>query len=78
MKTAVSVPDPIYDAAEELARRLKRSRSAVYSAALGEYIARHQPEQVTEAMNRVCEALDTRPDGFVSAAARKVLEKTGW
>ena len=78
MKTAVSVPGPIYDAAERLARRLKKSRSALYSEALGDYLARHAPEHVTEAMNRVCESVDTHPDAFVSAAARRTLENTEW
>lgn len=78
MKTAISVPDPIFAEAEELARRLRKTRSALYSEAVSDYIARHQPESVTEAMNRVCESVDTRADGFVSAAARRVLERTEW
>ena len=48
MKTAVSVPDDIFEGAERLARREGRSRSEVYSAALREYVARHSPDEVTE------------------------------
>jgi metal-responsive CopG/Arc/MetJ family transcriptional regulator len=53
MKTAVSIPDEIFERAETLAHRAKRSRSEVYSCALREYVARHAPDSVTEAMNRV-------------------------
>jgi metal-responsive CopG/Arc/MetJ family transcriptional regulator len=34
-----------------------RSRSEVYSAALREYVARHEPDDVTEAVKRVIEDL---------------------
>jgi metal-responsive CopG/Arc/MetJ family transcriptional regulator len=78
MKTAISIPDKIYRDAERLSRRLKKSRSQVYAEAVTEYVARHDPEAVTEAMNRVCEAVDTRPEPAVSAAARRTLESVEW
>jgi hypothetical protein len=50
----------------------------VFSAALREYVARHAPDDVTEAMNRVCEITQKEPDPFSGAAARRVLERTEW
>jgi metal-responsive CopG/Arc/MetJ family transcriptional regulator len=78
MKTAVSIPDAVFEKAERFARRNRRSRSEVYSAALAEYIARHSPDEVTDAMNRVIEEVGGQPDPFVIEAARRVLEKTEW
>lgn len=78
MKTAISIPDAIFAKAEKLARRLKKSRSALYRQAIAEYLARHDPDAVTEAMDRVAESIDTRPDGFSSAAARRVMKRTEW
>jgi len=78
MKTAISIPDKIYRDAERLSRRLKKSRSQVYTEAVTEYIACHDPEAVTDAMNRVCDAMDTRPDPAISAAARRTLEGVEW
>jgi antitoxin MazE6 len=78
MKTAISIPDKIYRDAERLSRRLKKSRSQVYTEAVTEYIARHDPEAVTEAMNRVCEAIDTRLDPAIAVAATRTLESTEW
>jgi metal-responsive CopG/Arc/MetJ family transcriptional regulator len=78
MKTAISLPDDLFRAAERLARRGRKSRSQLYAEALAEYLARHAPDEVTEAMNRVADELDTRADAFVAAAARGTLEQTEW
>ena len=78
MKTAVSVPDEIFEDAERLARRLKRSRSEVYSRALAEYVARHAPDKVTEEMDKVLAQLAEPADEFVATAARRALRRTEW
>jgi metal-responsive CopG/Arc/MetJ family transcriptional regulator len=78
MKTAVSIPDEVFEKVERLARRTRKSRSRVFSDALKEYVARHAPDEVTEAMNRVCEQLGDQKDAFVTAAGRRVLERTEW
>lgn len=78
MKTAISIPDEVFSEAERLSRRLKKSRSQFYTEAVTEYIARHDPEAVTEAMNRVCETLDARPDPALAAAARRTLDAVEW
>jgi metal-responsive CopG/Arc/MetJ family transcriptional regulator len=77
MKTAVSIPDDVFQKAERLARRTKRSRSEVFTAALREYVARHSPDEITESLNRAFEHGQER-DEFVATAARRVLEKTEW
>ncbi len=79
MKTAISLPDDLFRAAERHAKRLRKSRSQLYAEALAEYLARHAPDEVTEAMNRVVERLgEPGPEGFVAAAAHRVLERTEW
>jgi len=78
MKTAISIPDKLYAEAERLSRRHKKSRSQLYAEAVAEYLRRHDPEAVTEAMNKVCGAIDPRPDPAVSAAATRVLKQVEW
>ncbi|HEX3128393.1 MAG TPA: hypothetical protein VH394_13770 [Thermoanaerobaculia bacterium] len=78
MKTAISIPDKVFQDAERLAERLKKSRSQMYSEAVAEYVIRHEPDSITEQINAVCAEIDTRPDPFVAAAARRVLERTEW
>ena len=78
MKTAISIPDDVFKKVERLARRTKKSRSQLFSDAVTEYVARHAPEEVTEAMDRVCAGLENRDDEFVSSAAHRILERSDW
>lgn len=78
MKTAVSVPNEVFERAEHLAKRLGFSRSELYSRALREYLARHAPDEVTEALNVLCEELDTGVEEFPREAGRRVLEESDW
>ena len=78
MKVAVSIPDDVFAEAEALAKRLKSSRSAIYSRALGEFIGHHAPDRVTESMNDVFREVAPEPDAFSVAAGRQVLKKTEW
>lgn len=78
MKTAISIPDEVFYKVEGLAEREQKSRSAVYSAALREYVARHAPDEITEAMNRTCDQVGATPDAFVAAATRRLLERVEW
>jgi metal-responsive CopG/Arc/MetJ family transcriptional regulator len=78
MKTAVSIPDEVFEGAERLARRTKKSRSRIFSDALKEYLARHTPDEVTEAMNKAFAEIGETRDPFVSSATRRVLERSEW
>jgi metal-responsive CopG/Arc/MetJ family transcriptional regulator len=78
MKVAVSIPDDVFAEAEALAKRLKSSRSEIYSRALGEFIGHHAPDRVTNLMNEVVDEIGGEPDAFAAAAARRVLKKVEW
>lgn len=78
MKTAVSLSDELFREAERHAKRTGKSRSQMYAEALSEYVARHSPESVTEAMNTVCERLDQADNSFVKAASRRILKRETW
>ena len=68
----------MFEAAQRLALRTKKSRSRLFSDALKEYVARHAPDHVTEAMDRVCAELGTEDDRFVATASRRVLKRSDW
>jgi metal-responsive CopG/Arc/MetJ family transcriptional regulator len=79
MKTAVSLPDRLYREAERQAKRTGKSRSQMYAEALSEYLARHAPDEVTDAMNAAIVRLgDASPDRFVTRATRRVLKSVEW
>ena len=78
MKTAVSIPDNIFERAERLALRERRTRSEVYATALDEYVARHAHDEVTDSTNRVCDAVGGDEDAFLVAAGRRALDRVEW
>lgn len=75
MKVAVSIPDPIFDDADALARRLGTTRSKLYARALSAFVADNDPDRITEAMNAVIDAIDQDPDPAIDAQARWVLSQ---
>jgi metal-responsive CopG/Arc/MetJ family transcriptional regulator len=78
MKTAISVPDELFEEADRLARRLKRSRSRVYTDAVREYVVRHDPDAVTAALDRVYSVPESDMDSVISRAGQHVLQQVDW
>jgi len=78
MKTAVSIPDDVFERAERLARQTNRSRSRIFSDALREYLARYSPDEVTRTANRACSEIGELEDSFPSAAAQRILQRSEW
>jgi hypothetical protein len=78
MKTAVSIPDPIFAAADELAARLGISRSELYARALERELAAEDDQQITARLDAVYAALDSRVDADLDRAQRTMLRSTDW
>jgi predicted transcriptional regulator len=78
MKTAVSVPDELFERADRLAERLSISRSELYSKALAEFLARRDPVEMTAVWDAVCEDVGEARDEWVEAASSKILRNTEW
>jgi 3-methyladenine DNA glycosylase/8-oxoguanine DNA glycosylase len=79
VKTAVSIPDRIYEAAEQYARRRKIPRSQVYAEALARFMAEQESDQdLTAVLNRVCQKVDSGLDDFGRAASRRGLARSDW
>jgi metal-responsive CopG/Arc/MetJ family transcriptional regulator len=81
MKTAISLPDELFESVERIVKRSKRHRSEVYADALREYIARHAPEdETTRQLNEALEAAGDSDEDieFLHAAARQTLKKIEW
>ena len=53
MKTAVSIPDPVFKAADKLAHRLGMSRSSLYAEALHRYLQLHDERAITSRVNEI-------------------------
>jgi len=78
MKTAISIPDDLFASADALARRLGLSRSGLVAAALAEYVAKHRSAKISERLDTVYAAEESRVDRSLSRAQSKVLEQSEW
>ena len=78
MKTAVSIPDPLFDAAEKVAGRLGVGRSELYARALAAYVAKHRDDKVTETLNRVYAKQPSRLDPVLEAMQYVSLPRKDW
>jgi predicted transcriptional regulator len=78
MKTAVSIPDDLFQQAEKLAGELELSRSALYAKALREMIERLRDEAITAQINAaIAEAGPQAPDPFMQRAAYLTAKRAG-
>jgi antitoxin MazE6 len=62
MKTAISLPDELFEEADGLADKLGVSRSQLYARALSDYVAHHRESDVTERLNAVYGEVDSHLD----------------
>lgn len=78
MKVAISLPDPVFVAAERLAQRLRISRSQLYATALEEYLKLHDDARVTEQLDAVYDVSSSTLEPALAAAQARVLDDEAW
>lgn len=80
MKTAISIPDHVFNDAERLVARFKTSRSELYSRAIAEFIARHDDDAVTRALDEVARNINPDPSEtqLISSSAVAILRQVEW
>jgi metal-responsive CopG/Arc/MetJ family transcriptional regulator len=66
MKTAISIPDEVFSRAERFAQQQKISRSALFTAAVDEYLHHHRQNDVTRKLNEVYTEEDSSLDPVVA------------
>ena len=74
MKTAVSIPDDVFESADEIAQELGMSRSELYSNAVAEYLAKHRAADVTAKLNEV---YGEQPSGLAPKLRRAQARSVG-
>lgn len=78
MKTAISIPDPVFKSAESLAKRLGVSRSELYSKAVSEYVSRHHKSEITRRLNEIYATERSELDPVVAKMQWATLAKDPW
>jgi metal-responsive CopG/Arc/MetJ family transcriptional regulator len=78
MKTAISIPDPLFQAAEEFAQDQGMSRSELYARAIQLYLQTHRYHGITDALNQVYAAETSQLDPAFAAAQAQSIPKDEW
>lgn len=78
MKTAISIPDPIFKAAERLAHRLGITRSRLYTKAVIEYIQKHKNDKVCEKLNEIYAKESSSLDPATQAMQWASIDEEEW
>ena len=78
MKTAISIPDPLFEAAEAVARRLGLSRSALYARAVDAFVRAHRGKGVTEALDAVYATEESALDPVLGQLQASSLCREDW
>jgi metal-responsive CopG/Arc/MetJ family transcriptional regulator len=78
MKTAISIPDPLFAAAEKMAQELAISRSELYAKAVAEYLAVHSSESITARINAVMATESNELDPVLQQMQIEALRDSPW
>jgi metal-responsive CopG/Arc/MetJ family transcriptional regulator len=78
MKTAVSIPDELFESAEQFAQRRKLSRSELYATALRHYLQEHRSQAITEQLNAIYDSEQSTLDSALGHAQASSLPRNEW
>lgn len=78
MKTAVSIPDPLFKEAERLTKRLRIPRSQLYARALEAYVQRQRSKGIKEALDEVYTTESSEVDPVLAQLQAEALGREEW
>lgn len=78
MKTAISIPDPIFHEAESMAKRLGMSRSELFRRAVEDYLRSHRDDKVREALDAVYSEESSAVDYVLAQMQFASLPEEDW
>ncbi|MBF8293132.1 MAG: hypothetical protein HW392_1959 [Steroidobacteraceae bacterium] len=78
MKVAISLPDPLFRAAETLARKLRKSRSQLYAEAIADYVGARGAKALTTRLNTVYGKESSEVDPALKYAQLERLSREAW
>lgn len=78
MKTAISIPDDLFESGDTLADKLGVSRSQLYASALADYLAKHRGRNITKRLDTVYAVEDSRLESSAAALQAHTLQHEAW
>ena len=78
MKTAISIPDDVFESADELAEQMGVTRSHLYATAVAEYVAKYRASDVTATLNEVYAEEPSGIGRALRTAQARSVGSSGW
>lgn len=78
MKTAISIPDNVFESAERLARHLGKSRSELYTQAITNYLEKSDDRVVKELLDKAYLHNDSQLDSSISDLQARSITREKW
>lgn len=78
MKTAISIPEELFESAEQFARGQGMSRSELYATALRHYLGEHRGEVITERLDEIYGAEPGTLDPTIASLQARSLPEDDW
>ncbi len=78
MKTAISIPDKLFQSADQYARSHGVSRSNLYTRAVSQFLETHSTEHITKQLNEVYSSQSSEINSTISSLQFSSLEKEEW
>jgi metal-responsive CopG/Arc/MetJ family transcriptional regulator len=78
MKTAISIPDKLFRAADQYAKNHGFSRSKLYAEAVAKFLEQHPSELITKQLNEIYSSEPAKLNGTISTMQFRSIEKEEW
>ena len=78
MKTAISIPDKLFAAADQYAKNHGFSRSNLYSKAIAQFLEHHPADHITNQLNKVYKGKKSKLNSIVASLQFHSIEKEEW
>ncbi len=78
MKTAISIPDKLFLAADQYAKNHGFSRSNLYAKAVAQFLEQHPTDYITKQLNEVYPTESSKLNKNLSTMQFNTIEKGKW
>ena len=78
MKTAISIPDELFEQAERASKNMRVSRSEFYSLALGKFLETRCEQEIASKLHDFYSTSSDSPDSALSAAQFPIMKRSEW
>lgn len=78
MKVAISIPDPLFEAAEKLATMRSIPRSKLYAEALSDYVSIRNDDEITMQLDQVYGGSPSKLEAGFSTAQLEAIGNESW